>query len=87
MMARRNILKTCFYALGAGFGFGAGVAIRLGLPRASETVVLILEKLGFEWNDLLLYLVDPDDTYNARKPKKRRKPPTRVSKKRYALAS
>jgi hypothetical protein len=80
-MVRRNLLKTILYALGTGIaiGFGAGMAIRFSMPRTSEMVLLIMEKLGFDVTDILLHIVDPGESSSSRKPKKKSR--TRVSRK------
>ncbi len=44
-------------------GLGAAFAMRATMPRATEMVGLMLQKMGFELGDMLLALWDPEATY------------------------
>lgn len=65
-MTKRSFIPNRFFAFGAGVavGFGAGIAVRASLPRATELAGLILEKLGFEIGDIFLALWDPEGAAN-----------------------
>jgi len=65
-MPKRSFTPNRLFAFGAGIavGFGAGIAVRASLPRATELAGLILEKLGFEIADIFLALWDPEGTAN-----------------------
>jgi hypothetical protein len=65
-MPKRSLIPNRFFAFGAGVavGFGAGIAVRTSLPRATELAGLILEKLGFEVADIFLALWDPEGAAN-----------------------
>ncbi len=65
-MPLRSISPNRLFAFGAGIavGFGAGIAVRTSLPRATELAGLILEKLGFEIADIFLALWDPEGAAN-----------------------
>ncbi len=54
-----------FFTFGTGIvvGLGAAFAMRATMPRATEMVGLILQKMGFELGDMLLALWDPEATY------------------------
>ena len=61
-MLKSPSLPQRFFSFGAGMavGFGAGLALRASLPRATEFAGLFLEKLGFEITDLILMFWDPE---------------------------
>lgn len=41
-------------------GLGAALAMRATLPRATEFIGLVMQKMGFELGDILLALWDPE---------------------------
>jgi hypothetical protein len=53
------------FTFGTGIivGLGAAFAMRATMPRATEFVGLMLQKMGFELGDMLLALWDPEATY------------------------
>jgi hypothetical protein len=54
-----------FFTFGTGImvGLGAALAMRATMPRATEFVGVMLQKMGFELGDMLLALWDPEATY------------------------
>jgi hypothetical protein len=54
--------KSGLFTFGTGImvGLGAAFAMRATLPRATEIVGLMMQKMGFELGDILLALWDPE---------------------------
>jgi hypothetical protein len=51
-----------FFTFGTGLliGMGAAMGMRATMPRATEVVGLMMQKMGFEIGDILLALWDPE---------------------------
>ncbi len=64
-MPLENTKSAGFFTFGTGIvvGLGAAFAMRATMPRATEMVGLMLQKMGFELGDMLLALWDPEATY------------------------
>ncbi len=64
-MPVETVKSAGFFTFGTGIvvGLGAAFAMRATMPRATEMVGLMLQKMGFELGDMLLALWDPEATY------------------------
>ena len=61
-MLKENVISKCLYGFGAGIavGFSAGIMLRSTFPTTMEIGSLVLQKLGFEFGDVLLLVWDPE---------------------------